>query len=136
MWWIIGIAVVGFIIYKVNKDHKEHVNAHVSNFGGMMVKYGILIGYLESGGLQVQKVSKDSVILASNSMNWTLDYVGFNLEVRMKGFMPMLGNVNKKWIFPDGYPQENMIKEIESYLDWQIEILKDIAQNNSNQFNK
>ena len=89
MWWIIGILVVGFIIYKVNKNHKEHVNAHVSNFGGMMVKYGILIGYLESGGVQVQKVSKDSVILASNSMNWTLDYVGFNLEVRMKGFMPV-----------------------------------------------
>ena len=58
MWWIIGILVVGFIIYKVNKNHKEHVNAHVSNFGGMMVKYGILIGYLESGGVQVQKVSK------------------------------------------------------------------------------
>lgn len=102
----------------------------------MMVKYGILIGYLESVGVQVQKVSKDSVILASNSMNWTLDYVGFNLEVRMKGFMPMLGNVNKKWIFPDGYSQENMIKEIESYLNWQMERLKDIAQNNSNQFNK
>ena len=50
-------------------------------------------------------------------MNWTLDYVGFNLEVRMKGFMPMLGNVNKKWIFPDGYSQENMVKEIESYLN-------------------
>ena len=52
-----------------------------------------------------------------------------------KGFMPMLGNVNKKWIFPDGLSQENMIKEIEN-LNWQMERLKDIAQNNSNQFNK
>ena len=46
MWWIIVIAVVGFIIYNINKDHKEHVNAHVSNFGGMMGKYGIVINHL------------------------------------------------------------------------------------------
>ncbi|CCZ10961.1 putative uncharacterized protein [Odoribacter sp. CAG:788] len=63
-------------------------------------------------------------------MIWTLDYVGVNLEVRMKGYMPLLGNINKKWIFPDDYPQEKMIEEFENYFNWQIEQLKKGAQNN------
>ncbi|MDR0982076.1 MAG: hypothetical protein LBM07_02375 [Culturomica sp.] len=130
MWWIIGIAVVGFIIYSVNKDHKEHVQTHVTGFGGMQGKYGILIDYLKSGGLQVQKMTRDSVILSSNSMYWTLDYVGNDLEVRMKGYIPLLGNINKKWVFQDGYPQEKMLEEIENYLTWQMNQLKKAGENN------
>jgi hypothetical protein len=30
----------------------------------------------------------------------------------------MIGNYSKKWIFPDGYPQEKMIQDIENYCDW------------------
>lgn len=137
MWWIIGIAIVGFIIYSINKDHKEHVQIHVSNFGGMMEKYYVLITYLKSGGLSVSKATKSSVILSSQSMTWTLDYVGYNLEVRMNGFMPMLGKINHKWTFHDGYPQEKMIEEIENYMDWQIKQLRNAAHNNPyNHINK
>lgn len=137
MWWIIGIAIVGFIIYSINRDHKEHVKIHVSNFGGMMEKYDVLIAYLKSGGLSVSKVTKSSVILSSRSMTWTLDYVGYNLEVRMNGFMPMLGKINHKWIFHDGYPQDKMIEEIENYMDWQIGQLVNAAHNNPyNHLNK
>lgn len=130
MWWIIGIAVVGLIIYNINKDHKEHINAHVSNFGGMMGKYGLVINYLKSSGLQVQKMTNDCVILSSKSSTWELDYVGYNLEVRMKGYMPLLGNINKKWTFPDGYPQEKMIEEFNNYAEWQMEQLQKAAQHN------
>lgn len=48
----------------------------------------------------------------------------------MKGCVPLLGNINKKWIFPDGYPQEKMIKEFENYVGWQIEQLQKVAQRN------
>lgn len=130
MWWIIVIAVVGLIIYNINKDHKEHVNTHVSNFGGMIGKYGVVINYLKSSGLSIQKTTKDSVILSSQSNTWTLDYVRHNLEIRMKGYMPLLDNINKTWSFPDGYPQEKMIEEFENYFNWQIEQLKKGAQNN------
>lgn len=130
MWWIIGIAVVGLIIYNINKDYKEHINTHVSNFGGMMGKYGLVINYLKSSGLQVQKMTNDCVILSSKSSTWELDYVGYNLEVRMKGYMPLLGNINKKWTFPDGYPQEKMIEEFNNYAEWQMEQLQKAAQHN------
>lgn len=130
MWWIIIIAVVGFIIYSINKDHKEHVDSHITNFGGMEGKYSTVINYLKSSGLQMQKLSKESVILASKTVTWTLDYVGQNLEVRLNGFVPLLGNISKKWIFPDGYPQEKMIEEFENYADWQMGELKKRAENN------
>lgn len=130
MWWIIGLLVVGLIIYNINKDYKEHVNAHVSNVGGMMGKYGLIIHYLKSSGLKAQKITNDSVVLSSESSTWTLDYVGYNLEVRMNGYMPLLGKINKKWSFPDGYPQEKMIEEFENYFSWQIEQLKKVSQKN------
>ena len=47
----------------------------------------------------------------------------------MQGFMPLLGSVNKKWSFPDGYPQEKIIEEIENYLTWQMSQLKKITEN-------
>lgn len=130
MWWLIIIAVVGFIIYSINKDHKEHVDTHVTNFGGMENKYSTVINFLKSTGLRMQKHTKESVILSSKSMTWSLDYVGFNLEVRVKGFVPLLGNISKKWIFPDGYPQEKMIEEFENYADWLVGQFDKIVQNN------
>ena len=129
MWWIIIIAIIGFVIYRINKEHKEHVGTHVTNYGGMTGKYGMVINYLKSGGQTIQKITKDSVVLVSKNMTWTLDYVGFNLEFKVKGFMPMLGNIDKKWIFPDKYPQEKIVEEVENYLNWQMERLKDITKN-------
>jgi len=137
MWWIIGIVVVCLIIYSINKDHKEDVQMHVSNYGGMQGKYGKLIDHSELGGLHIQKMTKDSVILSSNSMIFSLDYIGSKLEVRMKGYMPLIGNINKNWTFPDSYPQEKMINEIDDYFDWQTNQLKKISESNPyNHINK
>lgn len=97
----------------------------------------LIINYLQSGGLSVQKATKSSVILSSQSMTWTLDYVGYNLEVQMNGFLPMLGKINHKWIFHDGYPQDKMIEEIENYMDWQFGQLVNAAHTNPyNHLNK
>ena len=114
----------------MSKEHKEDVHNHVSNFGGMTGKYGLVIDYLKSGGATIQKITMDSVVLASKSMIWTLDYVADNLEVRMKGYVPLLGNIHKKWVFPEHYPQEKMIEEFENYLSWQMEQFKKSVENN------
>lgn len=133
MLWIIIIVIVGYIVYSINKDYNKNVKNNISNKERMLVKYKQIIDYLLSGGLSLQKVGKDSVIMSSKSMRWTLDYVEQNLEVRMNGVMPMLGIVDKKWIFPDGYPQEKMIEEIENFITWKLGKLKDVAQSYSNQ---
>lgn len=130
MWWIIIIAVVAFIIYTINKEHKEHVVSNITNFGGMERKYSTVLYYLKSSGFTIQKLTTESVILSSKSMHWTLDYIGYNLEVRIKGNVPLLGSISKKWIFPDGYPQEKMIEEFDNYFNWQMEQLIKRSQNN------
>lgn len=124
MWWFIAIVVVGLVIYVINKDHKSYVETHLTKFGGMQGKFGQVIDYLKAGGLVVKKITADSVILSSSSMLWTLDYVEDTLEVLMKGNIPLYGNVRKKWIFPDGYPQDKIIEEIENYIDWQFHQFK------------
>lgn len=129
MWWIIGIVVIGIIVFNINNDHKEHVKTNIADYGGMKRKYEMIICYLESSGLSIKRTTIDSIVLSSNSSVWTLDYVGHNLEVRMKGYMPLLGNINKKWIFPDSYPQKQMIEEIENYFNSQLESLAKAAEN-------
>lgn len=134
MWWIIAIAVIGFIVYLVNKDYKENVKTNVTNFGGMMVKYDLVIDYLKASGLALTRLTSDSVELSSKSATWNLDYAGTNLEVRMKAFVPLLGNISKKWTFPDNYPQEKMIEEFNNYADWQVTRIKKMAESDPLQY--
>ena len=134
MWWLIGSIVIGLIIYSINNTHRKDVKTHISNKGGMLGKYSIVIKYLKSSGLQVYKITKDSIILTSHSSTWTLDYVGNNLEVRIKTSVHLLGDINKKWIFSDEYPQEKMIEEFENYFDWQMKQLKKVAESNFYQY--
>lgn len=133
MWWFTVLVIVGIIIYKINKDYKEHVETHITRFGGMRKKYNLIVDYLLSNGLSIQKETKDGLVFSSNSMTWMIDQVGYNLEIRLKGFMPFLGNYSKKWIFPSGYPQEKIIEEFENYSQWQmtqfIELMKDHDDN-------
>lgn len=112
MWWIILIVAIVFIIFSVRKDYNSNVDSNITKFGGMQVKYCVLIEYLKHSGLKTQKVTKDSVILSSGSVTLNLDYVGHNLEVRMTGMSQSFGNISEKWIFRDGYPQEKMIEDI------------------------
>ena len=44
--------------------------------------------------------------------------------------MPQLGCQKKKWVFPDGYPQEKMIEEIDNYATWQVEQMLKASENN------
>lgn len=117
MWWII-IGIIIFVIYKINKEYKEDVQTHVSNYGGMQNKYSLLVAYLQSsGGFHITRQTKDSLELVSNSGLFLLDYIGCDLEVRMKYILPIYGKIEKKWIFRDGYPQERMITDIELFLN-------------------
>ncbi len=66
-------------------------------------------------------VTKDSVILGNGNAIWSLDYVANNLEIRVKGEVPLLGFQKQLWTFPDGFPQNNMIATIEEFIKGQIQ---------------
>lgn len=94
-------------------------------------KYAELVNYLKNGGLRITKETKDCIVLNSSSMVWTLDIVGDNLEIRMKGYMPMFGNVSHKWIYQHNYPQSKIILDIENFLDWQLGQFSQTLENNT-----
>ena len=124
---IIGAFVV-FIIYRITKENKEHVNRVVTSKGGMLEKYSVLINFFKESGCHVQKVTRDSVSLKSSSSIWYLDVVGDNLEIRINTIVPVLGNLKHKWTYPHYFSQEKMIADIENYLSWYLEQLTNKLQ--------
>lgn len=122
MWWILGIVVIVFVIYLINKDYKEEVRTKVTNQGGMLQKYSVIINHFVNGlPAKVTKVTKDSVVITASATEVYLDYVGGNLEIELRGVAPVIGNYSKKWKYPNGYPQEKVIEEIENYTGWLLE---------------
>ena len=76
MWWIFGIVAVGFIIYLINKDYKNEVQTKVTNQGGMLQKYNILVNHFVNGlPAKITKVTKDSVVITASATEVYLDYV-------------------------------------------------------------
>lgn len=122
MWWILGIVVIGYVIYLISKDHKEEVKTNVINQGGMQQKYKVLIDhFVDNLPARVTKLTNDSVVISASAMTVYLDYVGGNLEVELRGVAPVIGNYSKRWKYPSGYPQGKMIEEIENYTGWLLE---------------
>lgn len=122
MWWILGIIVVGYIIYLISKDYKDEVKTKVTNQGGMTQKYDVIINHFANGlPAKITKVTRDSVVITASATEVYLDYVGGNLEIELRGVAPVIGNYSKKWKYPNGYPQEKVIEEIENYTGWLLE---------------
>ncbi len=136
MWWIIIIAIIIFIIYRFKKDHDEYVDTHLTQFGGMKEKYALLIAVLEFNGFKIQWSRKDIIELANSSSICTLTYIGNNLEVNLTQNIAILGHTKKKWIFPDGYPQEKMIEEMQNYAMWQLEQITKYSEDDLDKFSK
>lgn len=120
MFWFFLIAIIIVVVLVINKEHNEGVKKNVVNYGGMRVKYAELISYF-SQGAKIDFETKDRLRLSSSSMTWNLDVVGNDIEIRMKGFIPMLGNISHKWIYPHNYSQTKIIQDIENYISWQLE---------------
>lgn len=130
MFWIILIVIIVVVILGINKDRDANVKRNITSYGGMRVKYAELINYL-SQGAKIDYESKDSLKLSSSSMVWNLDAVGDDIEIRMKGSVPMLGNISHKWVYPPNFSQTKMIQDIENYISWQLEQFYKSFENDS-----
>ena len=130
MIWILILAVIVWLLFKFAKEHNEHIQTHVTNYGGMDEKYSILIEFLQGAGMHITKMGKNNIELKSNNVNCLIYYIGTNLEVLLVSNIPQLGCQKKKWVFPDGYPQEKMIEEIDNYATWQVEQMVRTSENN------
>ena len=127
MWILFIVIVVGYLVFSSVHDHNKDIKTNVTSQGGMLVKYKVLIDYFKSSKATIKKVTKNTVIITGGSSMWMLNYIDNNLEVDLNGFLPIYGKVTKRWTFPSSYPQEKMIKEIETYLACQLNELADMA---------
>lgn len=128
MWVGIIVITVIYVIYLINKDYKNNVKTNVTNHGGMLAKYSLLIEYFTTHpSCKVRKVTRDGLLISSHTMNITIDYIGTKTEVNLKAYLPVMGNISNRWVFNNGYPQEKMIEEIDSYLSWEMEKMNKLA---------
>ena len=135
MVWLIIVIVVIFVIYLVTKDHNEVIKTNVTNYGGMKEKYKILVEYLtQHPSSRISQITKDSIIISSSTYTFTIDYMGNGTEINLTGFIPLIGRFSKRWKYPEGYPQEKVIEEIENYLEWKMNEFKKIAESNPSQY--
>lgn len=129
IWFLIAALIVLFLVYSFRNDYKENVKVNVTMQGGMENKYKVLIDYLLSEpASRISKLSNDNIEVSSPSYIFNIDYVGNNTEVTLNAVLPVLGQFSNNWKYPDGYPQEKIIEEIENFLDWKITELKKIGE--------
>lgn len=132
MWWLIGVVIVGYIIYTMIKDRNEDVQAHVTDFGGMQVKYRVLIEYfMQHPSARITRLTSDHVTIESQLVTVHIDYVSSSLEISLKSVVPLLGNISKKWKYPSSYSQELIIQEIENYFEWNMKNMEKVLNNKS-----
>ena len=129
---IISIIIVGYMLYRVSRENRTHINEVITSKGGMLEKYSSLISYLKQGGCHVEKVTRDSIKLNSKTAVWYLDVIRDKLEIRVNGNMPVTGKFSQKWSYPHYFSQERMIDDIEGYLTWQMEQFSRALGNGSN----
>lgn len=129
MFWIFLILIIVTVALVIRKEQNASVKNNVANYGGMKRKYNELIIYLGQGA-KIDKVTKDSIRISSSSMIWILDVVGNDLEIRMNGFMPTLGHISHKWIYPHNFSQSKIIQDIENHISWQLERFQSNIKNN------
>ncbi|MCD8274239.1 MAG: hypothetical protein LUC96_04505 [Alistipes sp.] len=131
MIWILILAVLVWLLFKFAKEQNEHIQTHIVDYGGMDVKYAVLLGFLQNTGMHITKLGRNNVELDYAKTRCLIYYIGTNLEILLITNISGLGCFEKKWVFPDGYPENKMIEEIDSYADWRLEQLKQISRNNN-----
>lgn len=128
-WIILIIGVVAWLIFWGVKDSNADIKSHVTNYGGMQEKYSVLTEYLMGHpSTRITNLSRDNITIASSSAVYSIDYVaGGNVEISLKAFLPLLGNISKKWKYPSSYSQELIIQEIDNFLAWNLEQMQRVA---------
>jgi len=135
-WFLLIAAALGIIIYAINKDYKADLNTNVINRGGMQEKYNILVLYFTSlPSARITKLTNSNITISSPSSTVFIEYGAGSTEVSVNMMLPT-GKISKSFKFPNGYPQEKMIQDIENYLDWEADKFKAAVNQNIYQYIK
>ena len=128
MWIVIIIVIVVILIIREISTNNAEINKKITNQGGMSTKYKQVIDYMtKNEGFKITKLSNTHITISSVSITFLIDYIDGDTEISVYGLIPVIGKVKRKFKYPNGFPQEKMIDEIENYLDWKMEEFKKLA---------
>lgn len=82
MIWILILAVIVWLLFKFAKEHNEHIQTHVTNYGGMDEKYSVLIEFLQGAGMHITKLGTSSIELKNKaeSANCVMYYIRYTFR--------------------------------------------------------
>ena len=133
--WIIFIAIIVFIIYKVMSFGNSEVEQKVTNHGGMQNKYKTLIDYFtESPSSKITKISKDTISISSPTTSVNIYFIGGSTEIVFNALLPTIGNISKKCSYSSEYSQERIIEDIENYIIGKMNEYKKNSESNFEQY--
>lgn len=123
MIWFALALIFGYLIYSFSRDRDRMLAVQVDRFGGMSEKYKLIITELTNDpNARVAKVTRDHIHIhyqgAISSADFFITETFNKVEISWVTNMGRLGQHKKKWEFHNNYPQEKILGEIQTYLDW------------------
>ena len=101
----------------------------------MINKYKLLIDYLTSyPSSKIIKLKHDGLIISAPNMTFSIDYIGYNTEIELMAFLPLVGKFSKKWKYPDDFPQDKIIQEIENFISWELSKVQNMSNSDISKY--
>lgn len=117
MVWVLIVGIIGVVIYFFLKDRDKMLETSVDNEGGMRQKYSDLIGWLtDDPNVKITNVTRDHVTIVNRmpttktTFSITENFDGLDIEWNAE--LGNMGSHNKKWKFPKGTSEEDMVIKI------------------------
>lgn len=120
MWWIIIIAIVGYIIYKYFSDRNKLLS-RIESKGGLQVKYQKLISILlgELPGARIIQVTRDTIVINWNMGQFTIFQLFDKIRITWRMNLPS-GPVKDSIELPKTLDQQLMVKQLDDEINSRI----------------
>lgn len=115
--------VTALILFHFYQKNSEIKNRQIDLYGGIKNKYKTLINSLSNHpNANIIKESNSHVHIRMRAnftaTNFVINSYVDTIEIEWIGEFASLGTHKKKWTFAQNYPQENMLNEINSFIEW------------------
>lgn len=123
IWTVLILAILAFIGYNFFKDRDKMLRHQVDTYGGMTNKYSYLITELtRDPSAKVVKETRDLIHIRSEAQTTATNFIIRELfgkvEIEWIAQWGVYGTLKNKWGFQPNYPQDKMLQEILTYLEW------------------
>src|ERR1035437_69113 len=123
MWWIIIIAIVGYVIYKFYSDRNKLLS-RIESKGGLQIKYQKFISILfdELPGTRIAQVTRDTIVVKWNMGQFIILQLFDKVRITSKVNLPS-GTITESQEFPLTLNQEMMSRNVTDAINRKLETI-------------